>query len=450
MLLRHGTKGGGELKEHLSELESETGIRILHKSRDGRMKKTGGGVAIAFDTATCNLKVRTLKHVGKDQEVLCAVGVVGKVARGVAVFAIYVQPSLRAADLESLKESVCVEIGALRKTHKNPIILVTGDFNHRDFNSALNEVGEFTSLITEPTRGGNTFDLIFTNTPVAHSETLVLPPLQTDTGALSDHKCVFTEASFPPDRGYQWVTQMRRTRDESRERAFAAELAGWDWGSLAASESVDVMARNLEGVIGTLMDKNFPLARVRKRSNESPWITRRIRRLWKKKIRLYKKKGKSQAWWETERKLQKSIDEARSGFVDRLLEEGSAGKSFYAATKKLASPAAAPQWSVSDLFPGQGPQSVCDEVLRFYGSISTAPAEQIPVLPTSVGNLGEFTASAVAELLGNVKKTNSRVDGIPCPILCGGSLMPFPFPSLPSSTGSMLRAGGLLDGKPST
>ena len=31
--------------------EDEKGIRIIHKSRDGRKKKSGGGVAIAFNTS---------------------------------------------------------------------------------------------------------------------------------------------------------------------------------------------------------------------------------------------------------------------------------------------------------------------------------------------------------------------------------------------------------------
>lgn len=49
-------KGGKELADHVVEVEGASGIRILHKSRDGRTKKRGGGVAIAFNTAVCNLK----------------------------------------------------------------------------------------------------------------------------------------------------------------------------------------------------------------------------------------------------------------------------------------------------------------------------------------------------------------------------------------------------------
>ena len=39
------------------------------------------------------------------------------------------------------------------------------------------------------------------------------------------------------------------------------------------------MAANLKEAIAKLAKKHFPLARVRKRSNEAPWITKHIRRL---------------------------------------------------------------------------------------------------------------------------------------------------------------------------
>lgn len=86
---------------------------------------------------------------------------------------------------------------------------------------------------------------------------------------------------------------MRRIRTQEREAAFDRDLANWDWTSYGAGEDVDDMARELEKVIATLTERHFPMTRVRKRSNEDPWITRSIRQLWKKKIRCYKMGGKS-------------------------------------------------------------------------------------------------------------------------------------------------------------
>lgn len=234
-------------------------------------------MAVAFDLGSCNLKMRTLKHVPSRFEVMCVTGVVGKVSRKVVVFVIYIPPAIKAAELEVLREAVSTEISAARKSFKNPLILVTGDFNHRDLGDALSEVDEFAQIVKDPTRGRNTIDVIHTNAPRAHCETRVLPPLEAANGTPSDHRCVFTEASFPPVKGYHWITQMRRTRDAAREDAFAQELEGWDWGGLHAAGDVDEMAGTLEEVIGTLTDRRFPLVHVRKRSNESPWITKKVK-----------------------------------------------------------------------------------------------------------------------------------------------------------------------------
>ena len=48
-------KGGRELKEMLIDIEGASGIRFDHKSRDGRGRSVGGGVAVAYNPSTCNL-----------------------------------------------------------------------------------------------------------------------------------------------------------------------------------------------------------------------------------------------------------------------------------------------------------------------------------------------------------------------------------------------------------
>ena len=77
---------------------------------------------------------------------------------------------------------------------------------------------------------------------------------------------------------------MTRKRNQAREEAFANELAAWELDD-SQEKSVDAMALQLEKKIAELTEKHFPLRRDRRRSNEDPWITRGIRRLWKRKLR---------------------------------------------------------------------------------------------------------------------------------------------------------------------
>ena len=349
----------------------------------------------------------------KNFEVICAVGRVSKIGRPVVIFAAYIPPSIRVADFRRLQEQLATEIAAVRTSFKNPAVLLAGDFNHRDVLGAVNDVAEFEQIATGPTRGNSTIDVILSNVKHLHSETIVLPPLQASSGAMSDHRCVYTEVLFPRSRGYEWVVKMRRTRDQAREEAFVSDMGRVDWKQQLEGLDPDQMSVRLEEVVRRLTDKNFPLVRVRKRSNEAPWITRAIKRLWKRKIRLYKKGGRSQAWWETDAELQRRIGESRINFVDKILEEGCNGGSFYAASKKLSTATSSSEWRVQDLFNGRPPAEICDEILGFYGKISGTRMAPMPEVPRVDGGLGTFTIERTVELLGAAKKTESRVDGDP-------------------------------------
>ena len=137
-------------------------------------------------------------------------------------------------------------------------------------------------------------------------------------------------------------------------------------------------------------------------------------RLWKKKIRIYKKEGRSQTWWNVDRIVQEKIESSRVNFVEKMLEEGNCGSSFYTATKKLAKAAVVPQWTVKDLFVGAS--EVGKEVLGYFGKIATGDHAP-PGGRRCPGGLPQFTADRTAELLGAVKKSDSYVDGDPLPHL---------------------------------
>ena len=410
-------KGGKSLKEGLNELEDSTGIKILHKSRDGRKKTTGGGVAFAFCVGSSNFRQIALKTVSRDQEIMAVVGKIAGIKKKVVVFVVYIPPSTRAAEVEAAKATLVHEIAAARAMYDDPIIFVGGDFNKRDFGPAMAVAADLRRLTTGPTRGNATLDLVYTTIMDRIKEVTTLPPLDNGAGVLSDHRCIYIKAEFPTERGYNWVIRMKRTRTKAREDAFARDLACWDWRPLQEAPTVEGMTQELELAMSTLTEKHFPLARVRRRSNEDPWITRKIRRLWKKKVRVYKKEGKSDKWWRVDSDLQREIGEAKSDFVERLLEGGNNGKSFYAATRKLSAAKTTQEWTVSDLFVGLKDEEVADKVLDYFGGIAKSDRPGIPDLPRVHGGLDDFTVERTADLLRRAKKTDSIVEGDPLPRL---------------------------------
>ena len=192
-----------------------------------------------------------------------------------------------------------------------------------------------------------------------------------------------------------------------------------DWSMIHLMASADQMTEKFEEIVSELTEKHFPLVRVRKRSNESPWITRHIRRLWKRKIRAYNKEGKSEKYWEIERTLQEQISSSREAFVERMLEEGNSGKSSYAATRRLASAGASIPWSVKDVFPDKNSSQACQEVLDYFGGIARE-GEPLRARGQVPGGPQRFDAERTATIIGKVKKSDSMVKGDPLPNLVRG------------------------------
>ena len=205
------------------------------------------------------------------------------------MLAVYIPPSTNVAEFQALAEALAVELAAIKSSVKDPAIFIGGDMNRRDLCPHLTAVDNFGTVDSPPTRGNAALDKMLTNAGCLTRVVNVLPPLETPGGLKSDHGVVYAEAEFPCAKNFRWVVKWRRTRNKEREDAFARDLDQWDWSALDETGDPTAMTSHLEDVISALTEKHFPLTRVRKRSNEDPWISRKIRRLWKKKIRLYKK-----------------------------------------------------------------------------------------------------------------------------------------------------------------
>ena len=113
-------KGGKKLQEGLGRLQGERGVKVLHRSRDGRRKSAGGGVAIAFNSTTCNFKQRQLGAACRQHEFVCAVGKVQKIPKKIAVFAVYIPPNLRVAEVGDVFRGLSEEIVAVKTALGDP------------------------------------------------------------------------------------------------------------------------------------------------------------------------------------------------------------------------------------------------------------------------------------------------------------------------------------------
>ena len=96
-----------------------------------------------------------------------------------------------------------------------------------------------------------------------------------------------------------------------------------------------------------------------------------------------------------------------------MLEEGNSGRSFYAATRKLASANPTLPWSVKDVFPGESCLGVGKEVLKHFGGIAATRGEPVPDIARTPGGLPFFSKARTEAILKKAEKADSMVEGDP-------------------------------------
>ena len=111
------------------------------------------------------------------------------------------------------------------------------------------------------------------------------------------------------------------------------------------------------------------------------------------------------------------ISDSKETFVGRLLEEGSSGRSFYSAARKLSSAINTKPWKVTDLYPGKTPDQAGQEILKYFSNVSDTETRPLPVIQHVPGGLPTFTFDSTVKMLKNSKKTDSMVEGDPLPNL---------------------------------
>ena len=117
------------------------------------------------------------------------------------------------------------------------------------------------------------------------------------------------------------------------------------------------------------------------------------------------------------RGILQEVTRKKQEFVDRLAN--APDKSYYAVVKKLSGPTPKKAWEVTWLFPNVSPESASAEILVYFAGIGgdEQPSRWPNIPGDGGGDLNNFEAIRVEELLKKHKRVRSRGDGDPLPHL---------------------------------
>ena len=404
-------KDGQMLDRDIIDLEHGTGLKILYRNRPRRQasaRAVGGGVSIIYNKSRCSFRER--KIASSKFELVVAVGRVAGVPRDVAVFALYIEPKMKVADLGELRTLISDQVLQLKASTKgkSPIFLVAGDVNRRDIAPAFSDFVDIERKNFAPTRGDACLDIIFSNANM--SSCSVFPPLATNAGTQSDHACVVAKIEEETVRDYVYVKKLVRKHASEAVAEYGRRLADADWLSIIGNGSVEDKVAAYEKYVCALVDELFPLRSIRCRNNERPWITNGIRRLSAAKKRVFRREGKSRFWMRLQEESDARIEASKQKYVTKMMASGQ--RAYFTAVKQLNCKEKPKAWDVTNLYPNTPMAEVGDKVAEFFTQIS----DNFEPLPSGQ-NAEAFppwepvTEELVAKKIRAAKKPNSAVAG---------------------------------------
>ena len=189
---------------------------------------------------------------------------------------------------------------------------------------------------------------------------------------MSDHEVAWCVANFraPPDKK---IIYSYRAYTEAGVTSFLADLHAQSWEAVYASNSTDEKAHIFVDIVETLMNKNFKWKAVVRKENDPPWINETLRRLWKKRRKVYDREGRSARW----RRLKKKYLEIHMKRAKTYLEiqtakltSPDASKHFFKHVKSFSCKERPKHFEIRELFPGFDDKAVAEKLGDHFSTVA--------------------------------------------------------------------------------
>ena len=234
----------------------------LNRPPNPRTGVAHGGVAVIYKKGMGNFKV-IQHHNPEGYEVLPTIGTLCGTTRKMIVVAVYIPPNYSVPKGNACLDYVENLILDLKRKYRDPYIVVGGDFNQWQIQTALQEYPDMSEIHVGPTRRDRAIDRIFCNMARSVQTSGTLPPLEAESSE-SDHRIAHFTARLPRQESYEWVTYSYRHFTEEAQAEFGQWLVLEHWTEVFCAVGSDAKAAAYQKKIDGAMDIFFPLRTVRK------------------------------------------------------------------------------------------------------------------------------------------------------------------------------------------
>merc|ERR1711867_407312 len=110
-----------------------------------------------------------------------------------------------------------------------------------------------------------------------------------------------------------------------------------DWEEVIKEESVDKKAETLQNIVLNKLDEVCPERNIKIANDDEPWFSEKLKKLQRKKARLFRKKRNSEQYKKMKKKYEIEITKAKKDFKIRTIDDALKAKSaqWYSKLKKI-------------------------------------------------------------------------------------------------------------------
>ena len=428
------------LQDKLDEYSSRFSLSAVVRNRTvlANNGRSYGGVAFIYRKKSANFTHFPLIN-PDNHEVLATVGNIAGIKGKIFCLTVYAPPNLTQLKARQLIDYLSDVIGEAKRKFRDCSIIVGGDFNQWQVQDITQEHPDLAEVLHGPTRGDRAIDRTFVNFGRAIAESGTLQPLETEDSRESDHRIAWAEASFSaePDKTIKYT--YRAYTDEGAE-LFLADINQQRWETVYQAKTTDEKAEVFANMVESLLEKHFKWKTVVRKEGEEPWINDCIRKLWKKRRRIYAREGRSARWKRLKKKVGALYRKRASNYLKIQKEKltgPDASKHFFKHVKDFSSKEKPKGFEVCDLYPEANEREVAEKLADHFSTVGGAHTPLTDTdIPVSYSNpRPELDPLTVMNKIKTMKKPKSTVKGdiFPCLVNRAAGAISFPLADIYNS-----------------
>ena len=214
------------------------------------------------------------------------------------------------------------------KYQKGLHFIIAGDTNDLKLDSILQLSHHMKQVVSDFTRLNppRILDPIITTLSQYYQKPLVLPPLDPDPdkdGKPSDHKIVKMKPINTIDNIS--ARDKRQVTFRPISESGLDQLTNWaekqDWNNVINVKSTHVKASNLQNTLLMAINKYLPLKTTCFTSDDSPWVTSKIKTAIRKRQREFRKHRRSSKWFQLNENVKNLVTTAKERYYKNFVED---------------------------------------------------------------------------------------------------------------------------------